>query len=541
MVDVWGGIECSLVRIGDTVRDQVAETGHADRIDDLDRIAALGIRTLRYPALWENVEAVRGQYHWDWLDERLGRLQSLGITPLVGLLHHGSGPSWTHILAPDFTDSLADFAGRLAHRYPWLTVFTPVNEPLATARLSGLYGIWQPHGTDEATCFRLLVAQCRAIAKAMVAIRRITPQAQLLQTEDVGKIFATPPLQYQADYENERRWLSLDLLCGRIDETHNFYDRLLAAGVDADHLADLSAKPCPPDLLGVDYYLTSDRYLDHSVERHPNEPMGGNGVEPYVDIAAFRGDGPADELGLRPRLHEVWNRYRIPLVVGELHNGCTREEQLRWFLEGWRAAEDCNRAGADIRAVTAWSLFGAFDWNSMMRQSDGYYECGVFDARADPPRRTVIADAIAALARGQPYDHPVLAQTGWWRPPSRSGAATPTIQMRGFGRVLSSLAECCSRRRLTAQAAHERAGERAWVEISVEAGPAPVLHAHYSDGATFGFHTYKEADWMAACNAFLDLVVDGLVGEFRLVEASANNQYRIIELAQNTAVGSRRE
>ena len=54
----------------------------------------------------------------------------------------------------------------------------------------------------------------------MQAIRRVNPAAQLVQTEDMGKTFSTPRLQYQADFENERRWLSFDLLCGRVGPDH---------------------------------------------------------------------------------------------------------------------------------------------------------------------------------------------------------------------------------------------------------------------------------------------------------------------------------
>src|ERR687894_637555 len=52
-LEVWGGLECTIARIRDDYRNQSVETGHHDRIDDLDRIAALGLRTLRYPALLE--------------------------------------------------------------------------------------------------------------------------------------------------------------------------------------------------------------------------------------------------------------------------------------------------------------------------------------------------------------------------------------------------------------------------------------------------------------------------------------------------------
>jgi hypothetical protein len=46
------------------------------------------------------------------------------------------------------------------------------------------------------------------------AIREVTPGARLVQTEDMGAVFSTPALEYQATFENHRRWLSLDLLCG---------------------------------------------------------------------------------------------------------------------------------------------------------------------------------------------------------------------------------------------------------------------------------------------------------------------------------------
>ena len=51
--EVWGGLECTVNRIGNAYLDQVARTGHARRPLDLELIAELGFRTLRYPLLWE--------------------------------------------------------------------------------------------------------------------------------------------------------------------------------------------------------------------------------------------------------------------------------------------------------------------------------------------------------------------------------------------------------------------------------------------------------------------------------------------------------
>ena len=165
--------------------------------------------------------------------------------------------------------------------------YTPVNEPLTTARFSALYGLWYPHCRDFASFARALVIQCRAIAMAMSAIREVNPDARLVQTEDFGRTFSTPPLAYQARYENERRFLSLDLLCGRLTRDHPWWRTLRAAGISA-HELDWFRHQRHPDLLGLNYYLTSDRLLDHRMQRYPPHTHGGNGRHRYADVEAVR-------------------------------------------------------------------------------------------------------------------------------------------------------------------------------------------------------------------------------------------------------------
>ena len=109
--------------------------------------------------------------NWRWADERLGRLRDLGIRPIVTLVHHGSGPRGTNLLDAGFAPGLAAFAGAVAARYPWLEDFTPVNEPLTTARFSALYGTWYPHARDPLAFVRALLNECAATAQAMGAIR----------------------------------------------------------------------------------------------------------------------------------------------------------------------------------------------------------------------------------------------------------------------------------------------------------------------------------------------------------------------------------
>ncbi|WP_458439303.1 family 1 glycosylhydrolase, partial [Methylorubrum extorquens] len=417
MLELWGGIECSVVRIHDRFRDQVVETGHRDRPEDLDAVARLGIRTLRFPILWETVAPDDpDSCDWSWHDARLAHLDRLGIRPIAGLTHHGSGPRYTSLLDPAYPDLLARHARRVAEHYPQIQDFTPVNEPLTTARFSGLYGHWYPHRRDEASFLRMVVNQCRATQEAMRAIRAVRPDARLIQTEDIGRTFSTPPLAEQAEYENGRRWLSLDLLCGRVDQSHPWFVRLLACGIDAralDALRDASA----PELIGVNHYLTSERYLDQKSRAYPPWHRGGNGRRRYADAEAVRIPHLAGLTGPRARLLEVWERYGRPLAVTEVHHGCTRDEQLRWFAEVWEAAAALNRAGVSVRAVTLWSLFGAVDWNSLLLRRDGHYEPGAYDIRAPQPRLTALGRAAQELTASRPMSHPVLASPGWWHRP----------------------------------------------------------------------------------------------------------------------------
>ena len=420
-LEMWGGVECTVVRLGDERRDQLRETGHHDRDGDLALIAALGVRALRYPVLWERVAPDDPAVcDWSWSDARMVQLQQLGIAPIAGLVHHGAGPRYTDLMDPAFPEKLADYAGRVAARYPWVRDWTPVNEPLTTARFSGLYGTWHPHGRDERTFLQALFNQCRGVVLAMRAIRAVRPDARLVQTEDLGRVFSTAAMTGRADYENERRWLSFDLLCGRVRAGHAWHAPLLAAGVDPAALRELAEQPCPPDILGINHYVTSDRFLDHRHELYPDRAPLVIGAQRYADIEAVRIDLPEGSVGFEARLREAWERYGLPLAATEVYLACADEEESRrWLVEVWEAAGRLRGQGVDVRAVTAWALFGAVDWQSLLSKREGAYDPGIFDVRSDPPRPTAVAEAVLALAASGSDSHPAMALPGWWRRPDR--------------------------------------------------------------------------------------------------------------------------
>lgn len=413
-IEFWGGVECTVNRVADHYRDQVRLSGHHDRLDDLDRFAALGVTALRYPVLWERTSP-HGEPDWTWPDARLKKLRDLRIRPIVGLVHHGSGPPHTHLLDPGFATGLAHYAQAVAQRYPWVEDWTPINEPVTTARFAALYGHWYPHATDARSFWLALLNQVDATRLAMTAIRRVNPAARLIQTDDLGLTCATPPLCHQADHDNLRRWAGWDLLFGRVSPGHPLFALLKPLGL-ADRLRAIADDPCPPDVVGVNHYLTSDRFLDHHVERYPEHLRGENGRDIYVDTEAVRVLDPCPG-GLATALRATWQRYNTPIALTEVHNGSTREEQLRWAAQAWDTSHAVAADGANIRAVTAWALLGSQGWNTLLT-ADGVYEPGLFDVTAAIPRPTALATLWRDLATGGSR-HPVASERGWWQRPER--------------------------------------------------------------------------------------------------------------------------
>jgi len=414
---LWGGVECTHNRVEDRFYSQMDRNGHAVRPDDLSRFASLKISAIRYPVLWERTapEGIETA-DWSWPDERLNRLRELAIEPIVGLVHHGSGPRHTSLADPAFPVKLAEFAGAVAARYPWVEYYTPVNEPLTTARFSGLYGVWYPHGRDDRTFIFTLLNQCRAVALSMKAIRKVNPNAKLVQTDDLGKTYGTPKMAHLADFYNERRWLGWDLLCGQIGPEHALWSYLTETGIPAEEFLWFKENPCPPDIIGANYYVTSERWLDDRIERYPDRFIDRkNG---FADIEAPRALATPTP-GIGPLLKETWARYHLPIAITEVHIDSTREDQMRWLLEIWQSASQLRKSGVDIRAVTVWSLLGSYDWNSLVTCNNGYYEPGPFDLRSPTPRPTAMAALMRELAEDKSISHPVLHGQGWWRRPGR--------------------------------------------------------------------------------------------------------------------------
>lgn len=420
-LQMWGGLECTLNRVGDKYIDQCEKSGHNKRLSDLKLFKDLGIKKLRYPCLWELV-APKDLDHCDWkyLDERLNELKRLDQEFIAGFLHHGSGPLYTSLIDPDFPEKLATYARLFITRYPWVNDFTPINEINTTARFSLLYGHWYPHLKNNSLYLKSVLLQCKGTILAMREIRSVNPKARLIQTDDIGKCQSTKLLEYQCKFENERRWLTWDLLCGKVTKSHPLYEHFIDNGISEKELKWFEENSCPPDVIGLNHYHLSNRYLDHRLHMFPEWTHGGNGKHEYADVGAVD-TGLVENIDPEEIFREAWERYEIPLAVTECHTRGRREAQMRWLNQIWTTAQKLNAEGIAFEAVTAWSLIGSFDWNSLCTNCENFYEAGIFDLSHSKkiPQPTAMTTMVRELATHGKFHSTLLDSDGTWKTPRR--------------------------------------------------------------------------------------------------------------------------
>jgi dTDP-4-dehydrorhamnose reductase len=404
-VEVWASPEPTVARIDRLrTRDQLRDTGHDVRESDVELLARLGVHATRYPVLWEKVAPHDPDVRdYRWAERRLRALADAGVEPIVTLLHHGSGPFYTSLVDPDFPELFAAYAEATARRFPWVKRWTPINEPLTTARFSTLYAAWYPNRFfDHAAFGRAIVNEVRGIALAQERIRQIVPDASFLLTEDLQSFTAADAgVEEYVAHKRDRMYLSCELLQGRVVDGHPLHPYLVAqCGIPAAELETLARAPQPPDVMGWNYYPNSERWLESDGE-------GGHRNVGVVDLAPERMD-------MRPLLRAAHERLRLPFALSEVHVIGTERERARWMLQRFADAAAVNAEGVPIVGFGAWAAFGLVDWVSLLCRDEQIREDGVYTC-AGPhgrPQPTLVAHVVAELAAGRVPSAP--PEPAWW-------------------------------------------------------------------------------------------------------------------------------
>lgn len=139
------GIENSYptVKSGTIRMDELEKCRHYEYWKkDFDLVQELNIRFLRYGPPIHKTFIAAGKYDWEFSDLTFNDLRQRQIIPIVDLCHFGV-PDWIgNFQNPDFPELFAGYAVAFAKRYPWIQLYTPVNEMYICALFSAYYGWW---------------------------------------------------------------------------------------------------------------------------------------------------------------------------------------------------------------------------------------------------------------------------------------------------------------------------------------------------------------------------------------------------------------
>jgi beta-glucosidase/6-phospho-beta-glucosidase/beta-galactosidase len=150
--------------------DEMEKCGHYDKWSlDFELTQEMGIDFLRYGPAYYKTHIGPGQYDWHFTDNTFHKLKELNITPIVDLCHFGI-PDWLgNFQNPEFPELFAEFASAFAHRFPYLQLYTPINEIFITAMFSAQYGWWNECLSDDRSFVTALKHLCKANVLAMHA------------------------------------------------------------------------------------------------------------------------------------------------------------------------------------------------------------------------------------------------------------------------------------------------------------------------------------------------------------------------------------
>lgn len=347
---------------GRTRVDQMASCGHYDRWqEDFALVAEMGIGYLRYGPPIHTTWTRPGSYDWDFADMTFGELRRLGIIPIVDLCHFGV-PDWVgNFQNPDFPALFESYACAFAQRFPWVQLYTPVNEMFVCAMFSAQYGWWNEQLSSDAAFVTALKHLVKANVLAMRAILDVRADAIFIQSESSEYFHAENPKAIgPAELLNAKRFLSLDLNYGRRVDSE-MYEYLLDNGMTREEyhffLDQRLKHHC---IMGNDYYLTNE----HRVSADGSTRASGE-VFGYNEIT-----------------RQYFRRYGIPVMHTETNfaEGPLGTEAADWLRKEWANVLRVRNDGVPIVGFTWYSLTDQVDWDTALREQNGHVNpVGLFD------------------------------------------------------------------------------------------------------------------------------------------------------------------
>ena len=362
------GIENSIPTIkgGRHRVDQMESCGHYRHWrKDFDLVEEMGLKFLRYGPPLHTTLIGPDKYDWEFADLTFGELRRRNIVPIVDLCHFGV-PDWIgNFQNPDFCEHFARYAQAFARRFPWVQIYTPVNEMFICAQFSAKYGWWNEEATTDKTFVTAIKHIVKANVRAMQEILQVRADAIFIQSESSEYFHAENPAAIKpAEIENSRRFLSLDLNYGhRVDS--EMYEYLLDNGMTREEyhffLGNSLHHHC---ILGNDYYWTNEHRVSADGQSRASGEIFG-----YSEIT-----------------RQYYQRYRLPVMHTETNiaEGPNGDEAVNWLWKEWANVLRVRNAGVPTVGFTWYSLTDQIDWDTGLRESNGrVHPVGLYDLNRD--------------------------------------------------------------------------------------------------------------------------------------------------------------
>lgn len=323
----------------------------------------LGIKFLRYGPPLHKTYLGPKKYEWSFADTVFPDLQRRGIIPIVDLCHFGM-PDWIgNFQNPDFPELFKEYASAFAQRFPWVQLYTPVNEMFICALFSAFYGWWNEQMTTPQASVTALKHIVKANVLAMEVIRQHRPDAIFIQSESSEYYHpATPASMREAQKRNFARFLTLDLNYGHPVDS-DAYQWLMDHGMKREEydffMKNDLKRSC---IMGNDYYVTNE---------HLVQPDGST--------------GPSGEIfGYGEITRQYFELYGLPVMHTEtnLNQGPKGDEASYWLQKQWANILQARNRLVPLVGFTWYSITDQVDWDSALREKKGNVNpVGLFDLK----------------------------------------------------------------------------------------------------------------------------------------------------------------
>ncbi len=370
--------------------------------EDVALFAELGLKAYRFSISWSRVipdgDGEVNPAGLRFYRELATELRAHGITPIATLMHFDLPQAlqerggWA---SRSTVDAFVRYAGvvfdALGDLIPyWLTIneqnmMIMLGEMLGTGTTGGRRAVWQQN-------HHMLVAQARVMALA----HRSLPAAKIGPAPNVACVYpATPdPLDViaAADFSAIRNWLYLDVAVrGTYNPTAWAFLRARGwepefAPGDAEALATGA-----PDFIAFNYYTShtaaAPKGDDTDIRANGDQHivLGEEGVyrgadNPFLERNEFNWE--IDPIGFRTTFRELYDRYRLPLLVTE--NGLGAYDELTedgrvhdhyridYLAQHIRQIQYAITDGVDVLGYCPWSAIDLVSTHQGIRKRYGF-------------------------------------------------------------------------------------------------------------------------------------------------------------------------